>query len=134
MAVFHDWTVDCRTNGKGNIRDKTIAEVKLLDPGYGYTADSGKTFPFRGRQVGTIPTLQEALNALPSSPIIFNFKGTDAGKPTSSVWPSKPRAATSSPARTYSTERPARSTGSGRFIRTPSPGARRAPRRARWTI
>ncbi|WP_395622677.1 glycerophosphodiester phosphodiesterase family protein [Sphingomonas daechungensis] len=80
IAVFHDWTVDCRTNGKGNIRDKTIAEVKLLDPGYGYTADSGKTFPFRGRQVGTIPTLQEALNALPSSPIIFNFKGTDAGE------------------------------------------------------
>ena len=33
IAVFHDWTVDCRTNGKGNIRDKTMAELKQLDPG-----------------------------------------------------------------------------------------------------
>ena len=74
IAIFHDWTVDCRTEGKGAIRGKTMAELKELDPGYGYTADGGKTFPFRGKQKGTIPTLQEALNALPSTPIIFNFK------------------------------------------------------------
>jgi glycerophosphoryl diester phosphodiesterase len=75
IAIFHDWTVDCRTEGKGEIRDKTMAELKQLDPGYGYTANGGKTFPFRGRQKGTIPTLKEALDALPSTPIIFNFKG-----------------------------------------------------------
>jgi glycerophosphoryl diester phosphodiesterase len=75
IAVFHDWTVDCRTEGKGEIRGKTMAELKQLDPGYGYTADGGKTFPFRGKQNGTIPTLQEALDVLPSTPIIFNFKG-----------------------------------------------------------
>ena len=77
IAIFHDWKVDCRTNGKGPIRDKTMAELKQLDPGYGYTADHGKSFPFRGRQIGTIPTLEEAVNALPSTPIIFNFKGKD---------------------------------------------------------
>ena len=77
IAIFHDWKVDCRTNGKGPIRDKTMAELKQLDPGYGYTADHGKSFPFRGRQVGMIPTLEEAVNALPSTPIIFNFKGKD---------------------------------------------------------
>jgi hypothetical protein len=37
----------------------------------------GRAFPFRGRQIGTIPTLEEAVNALPSTPIIFNFKGKD---------------------------------------------------------
>ena len=74
IAVFHDWTVDCRTEGRGPIRDKTMAELKALDPGYGYTADGGKTFPLRGKQKGAIPTLQEAVDALPSSPIIFNFK------------------------------------------------------------
>ena len=74
MAIFHDWTVDCRTEGKGEIRGKTMAELKQLDPGYGYTPDGGKTFPFRGKQKGSIPTLQEALDALPSTPIIFNFK------------------------------------------------------------
>jgi glycerophosphoryl diester phosphodiesterase len=74
MAVFHDWTVDCRTEGKGEIRGKTMAELKQLDPGHDYTPDGGKTYPFRGKQKGSIPTLQEALDALPSTPIIFNFK------------------------------------------------------------
>jgi glycerophosphoryl diester phosphodiesterase len=75
IAVFHDWTLDCRTDGKGEIRHSIMAELKRLDPGYGYTADGGRTFPFRGQQKGSIPTLQEALDALPSTPIIFNFKG-----------------------------------------------------------
>ncbi len=46
MVLFHDWTVDCRTNGKGETRDLTLAELKALDIGYGYTADGGKTYPF----------------------------------------------------------------------------------------
>ena len=75
IAIFHDWTVDCRTEGKGETRGKTMAELKQLDPGSGYTADGGKTFPFRGEQKGAIPTLQEAVDALPTTPIIFNFKG-----------------------------------------------------------
>ena len=77
IAVFHDWTVDCRTEGHGNVRDKTMAELKQLDPGFGYTADHGKSFPLRGRQVGAIPTLKEAVDALPGGRIIFNFKGRD---------------------------------------------------------
>ena len=32
------------------MRDKTLAELQALDIGYGYTADGGKTFPFRGRR------------------------------------------------------------------------------------
>src|ERR1700754_760792 len=47
FAVFHDWTVDCRTEGHGITREKSLAELKALDIGYGYTADGGKTFPFR---------------------------------------------------------------------------------------
>ena len=50
IAVFHDWTVDCRTDGKGDVRSKTLAELQALDIGHGYTADGGKTFPFRGRR------------------------------------------------------------------------------------
>ena len=45
MVLFHDWTVDCRTDGQGDTRDLTLAELKTLDIGYGYTADGGKTFP-----------------------------------------------------------------------------------------
>ena len=77
MAVFHDWAVDCRTEGKGNVRDLTMAQIKQLDPGYGYTADGGKTFPLRGKQKGSIPSLQEVLEAVPSIPLMFNFKSKD---------------------------------------------------------
>jgi glycerophosphoryl diester phosphodiesterase len=74
MVLFHDWTVDCRTNGKGDTRDLTLAELKALDIGYGYTADGGKTYPLRGRGVGKIPTVEEGLAALPNTPLLFNFK------------------------------------------------------------
>jgi glycerophosphoryl diester phosphodiesterase len=74
MVLFHDWTVDCRTDGKGETRDLTLAELKALDIGYGYTADGGKTYPLRGKGVGQMPMVEEALAALPSRPLLFNFK------------------------------------------------------------
>jgi len=77
IAVFHDWTVDCVTEGKGDVRGKTLAELQALDVGYGYTADGGKAFPFRGRRKDQIPSLEESLAALPNTPILFNFKGRD---------------------------------------------------------
>ena len=77
IAVFHDWTLECRTDGKGETRQRTMAELKALDIGYGYTSDGGKTFPFRGRFQGGMPTLEEALAELPATPILFNFKSND---------------------------------------------------------
>jgi glycerophosphoryl diester phosphodiesterase len=44
FAVFHDWTLDCRTNGNGVTRERTLAELKVLDIGHGYTGDGGKTY------------------------------------------------------------------------------------------
>ena len=49
FAVFHDWTVDCRTEGHGVTREHSLAELQALDIGHGYTADGGETFPFRGQ-------------------------------------------------------------------------------------
>lgn len=80
IAIFHDWTLDCRTDGSGAIRDRTMAELKALDVGYGYSVDGGRTFPFRGKGVGAMPTLEEALAALPDTPISFNFKSGDPGE------------------------------------------------------
>ncbi|MBC9904337.1 glycerophosphodiester phosphodiesterase family protein [Achromobacter xylosoxidans] len=78
FAVFHDWTVDCRTEGRGATREHTMAELKALDIGYGYTADGGKTFPFRGRGVGLMPTLSEVLQAFPRQRFLINVKSRDA--------------------------------------------------------
>ena len=42
--------LDCRTNGTRRGRASTRSPIcKTLDVGYGYTADGGRTFPFRGR-------------------------------------------------------------------------------------
>jgi glycerophosphoryl diester phosphodiesterase len=80
FAVFHDWTLDCRTEGKGVTREHAMADLKRLDVGYGYTADDGHTFPFRGRGVGMMPTLEETLNAFPDESFLINVKSNDASE------------------------------------------------------
>ncbi|GHB32464.1 glycerophosphoryl diester phosphodiesterase [Pseudovibrio japonicus] len=74
LAVFHDWTVDCRTNGSGITRSHSLAQLKALDIGYGYTADGGKTFPLRGTGIGALPELEEVFRALPGKKFLINFK------------------------------------------------------------
>lgn len=78
FVVFHDWTLDCRTNGAGVTREKTLAELKTLDVGYGYTADGGATYPFRGSGVGLMPTLDEVLAAFADKRFLIHIKSRDA--------------------------------------------------------
>lgn len=77
FAVFHDWTVDCRTDGRGVTREQSMEVLKKLDIGYGYTADGGKTFPFRGKGIGMMPTLEEVLTAFPRGNFLINIKSRD---------------------------------------------------------
>jgi glycerophosphoryl diester phosphodiesterase len=77
VVLFQDSTLDCRTNGKGAVRDKTLAELKALDVGYGYTPDNGKTHPLRGRGIAGMPTVEEALREVPHKRLIFAFTGND---------------------------------------------------------
>jgi glycerophosphoryl diester phosphodiesterase len=78
IAVFHDWTLDCRTNGSGVTREKTLAELKALDIGHGYTADGGKTYPFRGKGIGLMPTLDEVLARFPERRFLIHIKSNEA--------------------------------------------------------
>ncbi|WP_457582704.1 glycerophosphodiester phosphodiesterase family protein [Ensifer canadensis] len=78
FAVFHDWTLDCRTEGKGVTEETPMTVLKTLDIGYGYTADGGKTFPFRGKGTGQMPTLEEVFAALPGRQFLVNFKSRRA--------------------------------------------------------
>lgn len=77
FAVFHDWTLECRTNGHGVTREHAMAYLKTLDVGYGYTADGGKTFPFRGKGVGLMPSLDEVLRTFPGRSFLVNIKSND---------------------------------------------------------
>jgi glycerophosphoryl diester phosphodiesterase len=80
FAVFHDWKLECRTDGKGVTRDHTMEELKKLDVGYGYTADNGKTYPFRGKGIGLMPTLNEVLTHFPDKEFLINIKSDDANE------------------------------------------------------
>jgi glycerophosphoryl diester phosphodiesterase len=77
FVVFHDWTLDCRTEGHGPTRDHTMAELKALDVGYGYTADGGKTYPFRGKGEGMMPSFGEVLAQFPNRDFLINVKSAD---------------------------------------------------------
>ena len=78
FAVVHDWTLDCRTNGTGETRYHEMAYLRSLDIGYGYTADGGQTYPFRGQGVGLMPNLEEVLTAFPAEHFVVNFKSREA--------------------------------------------------------
>ena len=77
FAVFHDWTLDCRTNTEGTTKEYTMAELKQLDIGYGYTADNGQTYPFRGKGVGLMPSLNEVLTHFPDESLLIHIKSDD---------------------------------------------------------
>ena len=77
FAVFHDWTLDCRTDGHGVTREHSMAYLKKLDIGHGYTADGGKTFPFRNKGIGLMPTLTEVLATFPQARLLINVKSRD---------------------------------------------------------
>lgn len=77
FAVFHDWMINCRTNGIGITRGHSLKYLKTLDVGYGYTFDGGETFPLRGKGVGLLPSLKDVLTAFPDKKFLINIKSND---------------------------------------------------------
>lgn len=53
------------------------AYLKTLDMGYGFTADGGKTYPFRGHGTGLMPTLQEVLDTFPEKKFLIHDKDSN---------------------------------------------------------
>jgi glycerophosphoryl diester phosphodiesterase len=77
LAVFHDATLECRTDGTGRVRDHTLARLRELDLGHGYTADGGATYPLRGKGIGLLVTLEEVLAAFPGRELLVDLKNDD---------------------------------------------------------
>lgn len=73
FAVFHDRTIDCRTEGSGEVTDHDMAYLQSLDIAYGYTAPDG-SHPFRGDGVGLMPSLTEVFQAFPDGQFLINIK------------------------------------------------------------
>lgn len=77
FAVFHDWTLDCRTNGQGVTEKTPFDTLRGLDIGHGYTAD-GSTYPLRGQGIGLMPSLRAVLVADLGAQYLVNFKSKRA--------------------------------------------------------
>lgn len=78
FVLFRDATLDCRTDGAGPVSALTLAQLKALDAGFGYSADGGKTHPFRGLSKGQIPSLEDALTTAGDTALLFNLRFADA--------------------------------------------------------
>ncbi|KZN28618.1 hypothetical protein N480_11035 [Pseudoalteromonas luteoviolacea S2607] len=75
LAVFHDWTLDCRTNGEGITSEQSMVFLKTLDAGYGYRiGEEEGLYPLRGQGVGLIPSLDEVLTRFPEQSFLLNMK------------------------------------------------------------
>ena len=64
-VVIHDPTLERTTNGTGHVAAHTLAQLRELDAGYRFTADGGRTYPFRDCGI-RIPTIDEVLERLPT--------------------------------------------------------------------
>jgi len=74
LAVFHDFLLEYRTNGRGAVSEHTMQELRKLDVGYGYTADGGVTYPFRGKGIGKMPSAKEVLHYFPQTAWLIHIK------------------------------------------------------------
>lgn len=82
LVTIHDASVNRTTEGRGLVKEMTLAQVRALDAGYRWTNDGGKTFPFRGKGA-RIATLDELLAAFPDTYVTVEIKQDDppiAGK------------------------------------------------------
>ncbi|MGB0799255.1 MAG: glycerophosphodiester phosphodiesterase family protein, partial [Planktomarina sp.] len=78
LVAYHDWRLDCQTDGTGVTHKQDMAYLRTLDLGHGYTFD-GTTFPLRGSGRGMMPTLSEVLEADLGHQYLINFKSRRAG-------------------------------------------------------
>lgn len=79
-VVIHDATLDRTTDAVGEVRARTLAELRRADAGARFTVDGGRSFPYRGRGI-SIPTLEEALALTRDLPLIIELKTVEAARP-----------------------------------------------------
>jgi glycerophosphoryl diester phosphodiesterase len=78
-VVLHDATLDRTTERTGPLAAITLAELRLVDAGWRFTPDAGRTHPYRGGEA-RVPTLGEVLWACPRLNLLVEVKEPTAGE------------------------------------------------------
>ena len=73
LVAFHDARLDRVTDRGGAIAELGICDVEAADAGHAFTADGGKSFPFRGAGI-RVPRLEELLARWPDARINIDPK------------------------------------------------------------
>ena len=73
LVAFHDARLDRVTDRGGAIAELGICDVQAADAGHAFTADGGKSFPFRGAGI-RVPRLEELLVRWPDARINIDPK------------------------------------------------------------
>lgn len=81
LMVIHDATLERCTDGRGAVADHSAAQLKRFDAGMNFSADGGRSHPWRGRGV-RISSFDDVIDSLPRElPMIVELKAADAGEP-----------------------------------------------------
>jgi glycerophosphoryl diester phosphodiesterase len=76
LVLMHDATVDRTTNGHGEIRNLLFSDLRKLNAGYSFTADGGRTFPYRSQTV-RVPSVEELFQQFPTRRLGIEIKDAD---------------------------------------------------------
>ena len=76
-VVLHDSTLERTTDRRGPLGALSLAELSEVDAGAQFTAEGGRTHPFRGGGI-RIPTLAEVLRRFPEIPMLVEVKEPSA--------------------------------------------------------
>ena len=77
IVVLHDATLERTTDGRGTVAALALAELRKLDAGYRWTADGGRSYPFRGKGI-RVPTLAEVFARFPGARMNLEIKPAEA--------------------------------------------------------
>jgi glycerophosphoryl diester phosphodiesterase len=80
VVVAHDATLDRCTDGRGELKALSFAELSALDAAFKFSTDVGVTFPLRGQGV-KIPRFEDVLEAFPGLHINVEVKAEEAVAP-----------------------------------------------------
>lgn len=75
VVVLHDAELDRTTDGRGPVRERSLAEIRALDAGANF-ADAAGLRPFCGRGI-RVPTLDEILERYAGMPLNVEIKQLD---------------------------------------------------------